>query len=65
MPTDLQLMYLRERVENRKRRGAALRSIAARIGVDTGTVARCLHRAKRADERDSRHADLRGKAGRS
>lgn len=46
--TDLQLRYMRERVEGAGHH-AALRNIAAQTGLDKDTVDRCLRRARRAD----------------
>lgn len=56
MSTELQKMYLDARVNQRLRHGAALRQIARRTGLDTGTIARCLHRARRDDEREATKA---------
>jgi len=53
MPTDLQLMYLDERMRGAGHH-AALRAIAERTGIDKGSVDRALRRARQADERDAR-----------
>lgn len=52
--TDLQKLYLQARAGNKRKHHAALRHVAAQTGLDKDTVARCLHRARRADERDAR-----------
>lgn len=54
MPTDLQLLYLQARAGNRRRHRAAIEELATRTGIDPDTVARCLHRARRTDERDEK-----------
>lgn len=56
MATDLQLLYVQARVGGKRRHGAALRYISQRTGLDTATIARCLHRARRADEQDAKRA---------
>lgn len=54
MATVLQKMYVEARVNGRRGHGAALRHLERETGLDRGTIARCLHRARRADERDAR-----------
>lgn len=54
MATDLQLLYLQARAGNKRRHRSALEHVARRTGLDPDTVARCLHRARRADERDAK-----------
>lgn len=56
MSTDLQLMYLKERVEGKKRHHAALRAMARRTGIDPETIGRCLRRADREDARERKAA---------
>jgi hypothetical protein len=53
MPTDLQLMYARERIRGAGHH-AALRELSAQTTIDKGTLERCLRRARHADERDER-----------
>jgi uncharacterized membrane protein len=52
--TDLQLLYLQARAGRRRGHRAAVEHVAAQTGLDGDTVARCLHRARRADERDAK-----------
>lgn len=51
--TDLQLIYLNARAKGMKHR-AAVDHVSRETGIDSGSVARALARAKRADERDER-----------
>lgn len=55
MATDLQRMYTKARVEGAGHH-AALRALADQTGLDKGTIDRCLRRARRADERESRES---------
>jgi hypothetical protein len=55
MATDLQLLYLQARV-GRVRHRTALERIARKTGIDPETIARCLHRARRADEQAAKVA---------
>ena len=51
--TDLQKLYFKARsAPNRLRHRAAVESVATATGLDPDTGGRCLHRARRADERD-------------
>ena len=59
--TDLQLIYLNARARGMRHR-AAIDHVSRETGLDQGTVARCLARAKRADERDERQAKREAKA---
>ncbi len=54
MATDLQLLYLQARAGRRRAHRAAVEHVASHTGIDADTVARCLHRARRADERDAK-----------
>lgn len=54
--TELQKLYLAARAGNKRRHHAALREVARQTGLDKDTVARCLQRARRADQRDARAA---------
>ena len=54
MSTDLQRLYLQARVGNKRRHRAAVEELARKTGLDPDTVARCLHRARRTDERDAK-----------
>jgi len=53
--TDLQLLYLNARARGKRHR-AAIDNVSRETGIDSGSVARALARAKRADERDERQA---------
>lgn len=54
MATDLQLRYMRARVEGGSGHHAALRKVATATGLDKDTVDRCLRRARRADVQDAK-----------
>lgn len=54
--TTLQLMYLRERAGGKCGHAAALRRISTKTTLDVETIARCLHRARRADAADAKRA---------
>lgn len=54
--TDLQKLYARERMENRRGHRAAIAAVARATALDEGTIQRCLRRAERADERDAKKA---------
>lgn len=53
MATELQLRYMRERVDGAGHH-AALRNLAASTSLDKDTVDRCLRRARRADAQDAK-----------
>lgn len=59
--TDLQLLYLNARAKGMRHR-AAIDHVSRQTGIDPGSVARALARAKRADERDERQAKKEAKA---
>lgn len=52
--TALQLLYLQARAGRKRGHRSAVEHVAAGTGLDPDTVARCLHRARRADERDAK-----------
>lgn len=59
--TDLQLIYLNARAKGMRHR-SAIDHVSRETGIDSGTVARALGRAKRTDERDERQAKREAKA---
>lgn len=52
--TDLQRLYLAARAGRKRGHRAALQHVARQTGLDADTVGRCLRRARRADERDTK-----------
>lgn len=60
--TDLQKLYFKARTELGLRHRAAIDAVSRETGIDPGSVARALARAKRTDERDQRQAKRDAKA---
>ena len=62
MATDLQMLYLKVRIEDELTHGAACRRVARLTGLDPDSVFRALARAKRENERDEKRKKKEAKA---
>lgn len=54
--TDMQLLYLKTRTEQKCGHRAALRAMSRETGIDPDTIDRVLQRARRADAIDAKRA---------
>lgn len=60
--TDMQLLYLKVRAEQKIGHRAALREMSRRTGIDPDSIDRVLQRARRADAIDAKRAKKAAKA---